>query len=348
MQILELVRDAIRTRHYSLHIEDAYLYWIRRFLFFHGARNPALFDASHIRAFLTYLAVKENLAPSPRNQALNAVLFLFHHVLEKPLPKDMEFTGAKQNTGLPVVLTQAEVQRLFQHLEGVYWLMAALLYGSGLRLMECVRLRVKDIELERCAVLVRDGMDARSRMVTLDQSLVPHLRVHLSRVRQQHLQDLAQGDGGVYLPQALDRKYPNAHREWCWQYLFPAAQLSIDPRSGIKRRHHLNEQLLQHAVRQAVIAAAIQKPANCHTLRHSFAAHLLEKGYDIHAVQEQLGHTDLQTTQICTHIQERGANAVRSPFGQVVGAQPLGYCQHNHTARFDTVREARALYQLAS
>ena len=206
MQILEQVRDAIRARHYSIRTEDAYLYWIRRFLFFHGARNPALFDARHINTFLTYLAEKERVSPSTHNQALHAVQFLFRHVLEKPLPDAVQFTRAKQHKRLPVVLTEDEVQRLFQQLDGVYWLMAALLYGSGLRLMECVQLRVKDIELERGAIIVRDSKGERDRVVTLDQSLVPHLRVHLSKVRQQHLQDLTQGGGGVFLPQALERK----------------------------------------------------------------------------------------------------------------------------------------------
>lgn len=329
MQILDQVRDEIRTRHYSLRTEEAYLYWVRRFIFFHGGRNPALFDAGHINAFLTYLAVTEKVAPATQNQALNGVLFFFRHVLNKSFPDDLEFTRAKQNKRLPVVLTHHEVQRLFQHLDGVYWLMAALLYGSGLRLMECMRLRVKDVDLERCAILVRDGKGAKDRVVTLDESLVPHLRVHLSRVRQLHVQDLAQGGGAVYIPHALERKYPNACREWPWQYLFPAPQPSIDPRSGIKRRHHHHEAALQKAVREAVVKAHIEKPATCHTLRHSFATHLLERGYDIRTVQEQLGHKDLKTTQIYTHILERGANAVKSPFSQTVGNKPLGYGQQN-------------------
>lgn len=327
MQILELVRDAIRTRHYSLRTEDAYLYWVKRFLFFHGARNPSLFNESHISGFLTYLAVTEKVAPSTQNQALNAVLFLFRHVLNKSFPEDVEFTRAKQNKRLPVVLTQQEVQRLFQHLQGMHWLMAALLYGSGLRLMECMRLRVQDVELERCAILVRDGKGAKDRVVTLDEQLVPHLRLHLSKVYQLHQQELTQGGGSVYLPHALERKYPNAPKEWKWQYLFPATQQSIDPRTGIRRRHHYCEQRLQRAVREAVIASGIQKPATCHTLRHSFATHLLERGYDIRTVQEQLGHKDLKTTQIYTHILERGANAVKSPFSLVVGVQPVGRAQ---------------------
>ncbi len=331
MQILEQVRNEIRTRHYSLRTEDAYLYWVRRFLFFHGGRNPALFDASHVNAFLTYLAVTEKVAPATQNQALNGVLFFYRHILNKTFPDDLEFTRAKQNKRLPVVLTHQEVQRLFQHLDGVYWLMAALLYGSGLRLMECLRLRVKDVDLERCAILVRDGKGAKDRVVTLDESLIPHLRVHLSHVRQQHVQDLAQGGGAVYVPHALERKYPNAGREWAWQYLFPAPQPSIDPRTGIKRRHHHHEGALQKAVRDAVVKARIEKPATCHTLRHSFATHLLERGYDIRTVQEQLGHKDLKTTQIYTHILERGANAVKSPFSLVVGARPLGQAQQGQS-----------------
>ncbi len=327
MQILELVRDAIRTRHYSLRTEDAYLYWVKRFIFFHGARNPQLFNENHINSFLTYLAVTEKVAPATQNQALNAIVFLFRHVLDKSFPDDFEFTRAKQNKRLPVVLTHQEVQRLFQQLDGMHWLMAALLYGSGLRLMECVRLRVKDVDLDRCAILVRDGKGAKDRVVTLDEQLVPHLRVHLNRVRQLHLQDLAQGGGSVYLPHALERKYPEAGKRWEWQYLFPAIKPSIDPRTGIRRRHHQCEQLLQRAVRTAVVAAGIEKPATCHTLRHSFATHLLERGYDIRTVQEQLGHKDLKTTQIYTHILERGANAVKSPFSLVVGPRPLGQAQ---------------------
>lgn len=347
MQILDQVREELRTRHYSLRTEDAYLYWIRRFLFFHGGRNPALFDANHVNAFLTYLAVTEQVAPSTQNQALNGVLFFFRHVLHKTFPEDMEFTRAKQNKRLPVVLTHNEVQRLFQHLSGVHWLMAALLYGSGLRLMECLRLRVKDLDLDRCAIAVRDGKGGKDRIVTLDESLVPHLRLHLTRVRQLHVQDLSQGAGAVYLPHALERKYPNACREWKWQYVFPAPQPSIDPRSGIKRRHHYYEGTLQKAVREAVLEARIEKPASCHTLRHSFATHLLERGYDIRTVQEQLGHKDLKTTQIYTHVLERGANAVKSPFSQTVGNQPLGYSQQPRPEKALDVRETARIYRLA-
>ncbi|RLU03956.1 MAG: integron integrase [Ketobacter sp.] len=345
MRILDQVRDAVRVRHYSIRTEDAYCYWVRRFIFFHGARNPQLFNESHVNAFLSHLAVSEQVSPSTQNQALNALLFLFKHVLNKPFPEHIEFTRAKQNRRLPVVLTQDEVQRLFSQLEGRDWLMAGLLYGSGLRLMECVRLRVKDIDLPRCAIVVRDGKGAKDRVVTLDEQLLPHLRIHLAHVRNQHLRDLNRGAGQVYLPYALARKYPNACREWMWQYVFPAAAESVDPRSGIRRRHHISEQQLQRAVKQAVQAADIQKPATCHTLRHSFATHLLERGYDIRTVQEQLGHKDLKTTQIYTHILERGANAVKSPFSSVVQPRAIAYRVENNK---DKIEEPAGLYLIAS
>ena len=346
MKILDQVRDAVRVRHYSIRTEDAYCYWVKRFIFFHGARNPEQFNESHVNAFLSHLAVSEKVSPSTQNQALNALLFLFKHVLNKSFPEEIDFTRAKQNRRLPVVLSQDEVQRLFSQLEGRDWLMAGLLYGSGLRLMECVRLRVKDIDLNRCAIVVRDGKGAKDRVVTLDEQLLPHLRIHLAHVRNQHLRDLNRGGGQVYLPYALERKYPNACREWMWQYVFPAAAESIDPRSGIRRRHHISEQLLQRAVKQAVLAADIHKPATCHTLRHSFATHLLERGYDIRTVQEQLGHKDLKTTQIYTHILERGANAVKSPFSSVVQPKAIAYRVEKN--RNEKVEEASGLYLIAS
>lgn len=345
MLILDQLAEALRTRHYSYRTEQAYRHWVKRFIFFHGSRNPHALNETHIQAYLTHLAVKERVAPSTQNQALNALVFLYKHVLHIKFPEDVEFTRAKNKQRLPVVLTHEEVQRLFNHLQGQYWLMAALLYGSGLRLMECLRLRVKDIELDRCALVVRSGKGNKDRIVTLDEHLVPHLRTHLAKVRTQHLADLNKGGGSVYLPYALEKKYPKANREWGWQYVFPAASASIDPRTGIKRRHHVGEKMLQKAVKEAVRAADINKPASCHTLRHSFATHLLEKGYDIRTVQEQLGHKDLKTTQIYTHILEKGANAVKSPFSSIVTPRPLGYSQHSK--EFDSVEESPALYRVA-
>ncbi len=345
MLILDQLAQAIRTRHYSFRTERSYSQWVKRFIFFHGCRDPRELNDTHIQAFLTHLAVKEKVAPSTQNQALNALVFLYKYVLEKPFSEDVEFTRAKNKQRLPVVLTQEEIQRLFAHLQGQYWLMAALLYGSGLRLMECVRLRVKDLDFQHSAIVVRSGKGNKDRVVTLDEQLIPHLKMHLAKMRTQHLKDLNQGGGSVYLPYALERKYPNANRDWMWQYIFPASQPSIDPRTGIKRRHHIGEQQLQRAVKVAVKAADIHKPATCHTLRHSFATHLLEKGYDIRTVQEQLGHKDLKTTQIYTHILERGANAVKSPFSGIVAPRPLGYAQQ--TREPDKVEEARMLYQVA-
>lgn len=345
MLILDQLADTLRTRHYSYRTEQAYRYWVKRFIFYHGSRDPRGLNETHLQAYLTHLAVKEKVSPSTQNQALNALVFLYKHVLQQPFPEDVEFSRAKQKQKLPVVLTQQEVQRMFHHLEGEYWLMAALLYGSGLRLMECVRLRVKDLDLHHSAIVVRSGKGNKDRAVTLDEQLIPHLKMHLAKVRNQHIKDLNQGGGTVYLPYALDRKYPNANREWMWQYVFPASKPSIDPRSGIKRRHHLAEQLLQRSVKSAVKKAQIHKPATCHTLRHSFATHLLENGYDIRTVQEQLGHKDLKTTQIYTHILEKGANAVRSPFSSIVEPRPLGYSQQS--SKPDKVEELAVQYRVA-
>lgn len=312
-KLLDQVRNLIRLKHYSIRTEQAYLGWIRRFILFHHKRHPKEMGKTEIEAFLTHLAVQENVAASTQNQAMNAILFLYRHVLKQDLDWLEDVTRAKQPARLPVVLTVPEVQAVLTQLEGQYWLMASLLYGSGLRLMECLRLRVKDLELTRRELIVRDGKGAKDRITLLADKLIQPLQTQLERVKALHQQDLQQGFGAVYLPYALERKYPNANREWAWQYVFPTDKRSIDPRSGVERRHHLGETALQQAVRNAVRQAGIDKPASCHTLRHSFATHLLANGYDIRTVQELLGHKDVRTTMIYTHVLNRGGKGVRSP-----------------------------------
>ena len=316
---LQRVRNAIRVRHYSIRTEQAYVDWIRRFILFHGKRHPNELGEADVGRFLTWLAVERNVAPSTQNQALNALVFLYRHVIDRPLGDITNAERAKKPQRLPVVLTQDETKRLFRHLDGNQWLPVCLLYGSGLRLMERLRLRVKDLDFDHRAIVVRCGKGGKDRVVTLPDVLVVPLQRHLESVRNLHDKDLRDGFGAVHLPHALARKYPNAARSWAWQYVFPAAKRSTDPRSGVVRRHHLDDSCLQKAVKLAVLRAGIHKPASCHTLRHSFATHLLERGMDIRTVQEQLGHQDLRTTQIYTHVLQRGGNAVLSPLGDVLG-----------------------------
>ncbi|MBC8008058.1 MAG: integron integrase [Prolixibacteraceae bacterium] len=280
--------------------ETAYVDWVRRFVNFHHRRHPRELGPDHVEAFLSHLAVQRNVAASTQNQAKSALLFLYKEVLGSELPWLDNVETAKQPQRLPVVLTRTEVDAVLSGMHGTTGVIARLLYGSGLRLMEVVRLRVKDLELERCEILVRDGKGAKDRVTMLPASLVDTLRAHLVLVRELHVQDLAAGLPGVYLPYALDRKYPNAPREWAWQYVFPSDRLSTDPRSGLRRRHHVDEQNVQRAMRQALREAGVAKPASPHTLRHSFATHLLQSGYDIRTVQELLGHADVSTTIIYT------------------------------------------------
>lgn len=316
---LQQVRNAIRVRHYSIRTEQAYVDWIQRFILFHGKRHPNELGEADVGRFLTWLAVERNVAPSTQNQALNALVFLYRHVIDRPLGDITNAARAKKPQKLPVVLTQDETKRLFRHLDGNQWLPVCLLYGSGLRLMECLRLRVKDLDFDHRAIVVRCGKGGKDRVVTLPDVLVVPLQRHLESVRNLHEKDLRDGFGAVYLPYALARKYPNAPKSWAWQYVFPAAKRSTDPRTAVVRRHHLDDSCLQKAVKQAVLRAGIHKPASCHTLRHSFATHLLERGMDIRTVQEQLGHKDLRTTQIYTHVLQRGGNAVISPLGDILG-----------------------------
>jgi len=307
------VRQIIRLKHLSLRTEDSYLSTIKRFLLFHARQHPAGLGPAEVRAYLTHLAVEGHVAASTQNVARNALQFLFREVLGVDhLPLD-GIAPAKRPQRLPAVLARAEVKSLLAHLDGTPHLMASLLYGAGLRLMDCVRLRVKDIDLPQNQITVRDGKGQKDRITMLPQALREPLTRHLARVRTLYEQDLAAGHADVYLPDALDRKYPHAGREWAWQWTFPAKTLSQDPRSGKTRRHHLGEENLQRAVKAAIAKAGITKHASCHTLRHSFATHLLEDGYDIRTVQELLGHADVRTTMIYTHVLNRGGRAVRSP-----------------------------------
>jgi len=312
-KLLDQVRGKIRLKHYSIRTEQTYVDWIKRFILFHGKHHPKDMGAQEVEAFLTHLAVEGRVAASTQNQAKNALLFLYKEVLEIELPWLNNVTQAKAPKRLPVALTRAEVQALLARLEGTHWLTASLLYGSGLRIMQGLRLRVKDVELTRREILVRDGKGSKDRVTMLPTALLAPLKTHLQRVKLLHEQDLAAGYGAVYLPYALDKKYPNAGREWAWQYIFPSANLSVDPRSDETRRHHLQDQAVQRAVKQAVRAAGLTKTVTPHTFRHSFATHLLESGYDIRTVQELLGHSDVSTTMIYTHVLNRGGRGVVSP-----------------------------------
>jgi len=311
--LLDQLRARIRAKHYSIRTEDAYVDWARRFILHFDKRHPRELGAPAVEQFLTDLAVRGNVSASTQNQAKSALLFLYRDVLGIDLDWLRNVTQAKVPQRLPVVLTEAEVHRVFKRLKDPYALMAQLLYGSGMRLMECVRLRVKDVDFERGEIVVRDGKGQKDRVTMLPRAAEASLQRHLRFVRRLHAQDLGEGFGAVYLPFALAKRYPNAARDWGWQYVFPSMKLSLDPRSNVKRRHHLDEQGLQRALKQAVRDAGIVKPATPHTLRHSFATHLLESGYDIRTVQELLGHADVSTTMIYTHVLNRGGRAVISP-----------------------------------
>jgi integron integrase len=312
-RLLDQLRDRIRLKHYSIRTEEAYSEWVRRFVLFHGKRHPRDLGHAEVEAFLTHLAVAGRVAASTQNQAKSALLFLYKEVLGLELPWLSAVQSAKRPARLPVVLTRDEVRVVFGHTSGTPGLILRLLYGSGLRILEGLRLRVKDVDFERREIVVRDGKGARDRVTMLPAGLVPALLEHLARVQALHRADLAQGHGAVHLPFALARKYPNAAREWGWQYVFPSRGRSADPRSGEVRRHHAGDQAVQRALRGAIRKAGIAKPATPHTLRHSFATHLLEDGYDIRTVQELLGHRDVATTQIYTHVLNRGPRAVLSP-----------------------------------
>lgn len=315
-KLLDQVRETIRRKHYSIRTETTYIDWIRRYILFHRKRHPAEMGAPEMEQFLNHLAVDKKVAASTQNQALSALVFLYREVLRQEFEWLDNLERAKKPARLPVVLTESEARHVLAHLDGRHWLMASLLYGAGLRLMECVRLRVKDVDFEYRQITVRAGKGSKDRVTMLPESSAELLKQHLEKVRVLHEQDLAAGYGNAYLPFALERKYKNAERQWGWQYVFPAARRSSDPRSGKERRHHVDEKSLQRAVKTAVQRARITKTATCHTFRHSFATHLLQQGQDIRTVQELLGHKDVSTTMIYTHVLNRGGRGVRSPLDQ--------------------------------
>ncbi len=312
-KLLDQVRDAIRAKHYSFRTEKTYVSWIRRFILHHGTRHPKTMGEAEVRDFLTYLAVKRQVSASSQNQALAALIFLYREVIRQELGWVEGIVRAKRPERLPVVLTRAEVRAILDQLHGRKLLMAELLYGGGIRLMECLRLRVKDVDFEYKQLIVRDGKGQKDRVTLLPAASCERLAAHLADVRRVHEHDLTLGYGFVPLPFSLARKYPNADREWAWQFVFPASKRCRDPRTGKSVRFHIAESALQRAVKEAVRSAGIAKPASCHTFRHSFATHLLEVGYDIRTVQQLLGHRDVRTTMIYTHVIKRGGLAVLSP-----------------------------------
>jgi integron integrase len=312
-RLLERVHEAIGRLHYSRRTEESYVHWIRRFIYWSGKRHPATLGQSEVTAFLTHLATERNVAAATQNQALAALLFLYKEVLGRELGWFDGVVRAKRPVRLPVVLTQGEVSALLAQLKGAHWLMASLLYGAGLRLMECLRLRVKDVDFAYRQILVRDGKGGKDRVTMLPEATVQSLHEQLGEAKRLHGIDLREGFGEARLPHGLARKYPRAGYEWGWQYVFPSGKRSVDPEDGAIRRHHLDESVLSRALKQAHRDAAIAKPISAHVLRHSFATHLLQTGYDIRTVQELLGHADVSTTMIYTHVLNRGGRAVRSP-----------------------------------
>lgn len=312
-KLLEQLRNRVRFKHYSLATERQYVHWVKRFILFHNKRHPHEMGPAEVEAFLTHLAVDGHVSASTQNQALSALLFLYREVLEQDLPWLQEVVRVKRPARLPVVLTQTEVTEVLERMQGVHGLMARLLYGTGMRLMEVVRLRVKDVDFERLEIVVRDGKGGKDRVTMLPRKLATPLQEHLVWRRRLFEDDTAKGMADVFLPDALERKYPNAGKSWGWQYIFPSGSYSVDPRSGAERRHHMDEKLLQRSMKKAVQAASIAKPATPHTLRHSFATHLLQSGYDIRTIQELLGHADVATTMIYTHVLNQGGKGVASP-----------------------------------
>ncbi len=317
-KLLDRIRMAVRTRHYSRRTEEAYVAWARRYILFHNKKHPSAMRSEEINAFLTHLAVEKNVAASTQNQALSAILFLYKEVLQENVGWITDLVRAAKPKRLPVVFAREEVARLLGRMTGVDRLVAELLYGSGLRVIEAVRLRVKDLDLRKGELTVRDGKGQKDRITMLAGSIGEKLTVHLAAMKKLHEQDVAAGMGSVYLPDALERKYPGAARAWAWQYAFPAQRISVDPRSGARRRHHHDERQVQRSFAAALKATKIPRAGGVHSLRHSFATHLLEDGYDIRTIQELLGHTDIKTTMIYTHVLNRsGGRGVRSPLDAI-------------------------------
>jgi integron integrase len=311
-KLLDQLREVLRLKHYSPKTEKSYVHWGRRFILFHKKRHPQEMGTPEVQTFLNYLAVDQHVSASTQNQALNALVFLYKHVLKKELG-NIDAIRARRSKHLPVVLTRKETQKVLSLLSETQRLMASLLYGSGLRLMECHRLRIKDIDFTAKQIIVRDGKGFKDRVTILPESVIPELKQHLIRIKSLHNDFSKRGFAEVELPYALSKKYPNAKYEWVWQYVFPAKNISTDPRSGVRRRHHTHESVLQRAVKRAVRLSGIAKPAGCHTFRHCFATHLLESGVDIRTVQELLGHSDVRTTMIYTHVMQKPGIGVRSP-----------------------------------
>ena len=316
-RLIERFREAIRALHYSRRTEKTYWYWVRYFVFFHGKRHPRDLGAAEVTAFLSWLATERNVAAATQNQALSALLFLYERVLKLELPWLADVVRAQRPVRLPTVLSEAEVRRLVANVNGAGSLMVGLLYGAGLRQIECLSLRVKDIEFAYRQILVRDGKGGKDRVTMLPESLVQPLQAHLGKVRLLHRRDLDEGYGEVSLPHVLARKYPRAGRQWAWQFVFPSGNRSADPESSVIRRHHVHPDTLGRIVKRAALRAGIVKPVSCHTLRHSFATHLLERGHDIRTVQELLGHSDVSTTMVYTHVMNKGARGVKSPLDRL-------------------------------
>ena len=312
-KFLDQVRDVLRVKHYAYRTEKAYVFWIRRFILFHEKKHPSEMNSKQIQKFLTHLAVESNVSASTQNQALNALIFLYKKVLNIDLTDPIEAVRARRPTRLPVVLSKPQAFKIIDMISGESQLIVKLLYGSGLRLMECLRLRVKDVDFSMNQILVRQGKGGKDRATVLPENIQEPLQMHLKKVKAIHEDDCRRGFGHVNLPGALARKYPNASRQWAWQFVFPSRSLCKDPRSGEIRRHHLHESCVRKALKKAVTLADIHKPVGCHCFRHSFATHLLTDGYDIRTVQELLGHKDVSTTMIYTHVLNKGARAVRSP-----------------------------------